>query len=58
MLVQDTPSFPEWTTVRRRGTRYLSLADNVKIPEARASFFQMEFRQASLIYGPAREPTK
>lgn len=53
-LLQDTPSFLEWTTIRRRGTRYLSPADNVKIPEARASFFQTEFRQASLIYEPAR----
>lgn len=43
------PRFPEWTTVH---TRYLSLGDNVKISEARASFFQMEFRQASLIYEP------
>jgi len=43
------PRFLEWTTVH---TRYLSLGDNVKIPEARASFFQMEFRQASLIYEP------
>lgn len=41
------PRFLEWTAVH---TRYLSLGDNVKIPEARASFFQMEFRQASLIY--------
>jgi len=53
-LLQDTPSFLEWTTIRQRGTRYLSPADNVKIPEARASFFQMEFRQASLIYEPMR----
>lgn len=53
-LLQDTPSYLEWTTIRRRGTRYLSPADNVKILEARASFFQMEFRQASLIYEPAR----
>ncbi|KAL0125355.1 hypothetical protein PUN28_004474 [Cardiocondyla obscurior] len=57
-LLQDTPSFLKWTTIRRRGTRYLSPADNVKIPEARASFFQMEFRQAGLIYEPARAHQK